>query len=195
MTSSKLRKRFDRAEWREYYTADDIERGVYEYEEIAYDAITALEAAEQQVSRQHQAARRWWKQARQERDEVLYLSDILDGYRNGYQGSCTACEPVAKKNQWLRDEQEYARVFMKKQAEDIDYLCRKAKAAEQQAERLAEALEETLRRIREFRIWFEDEYIDCVDADNPLIKEVARLGLYGRAETVLDAHRESKEEP
>jgi hypothetical protein len=108
MTSSELRKRFDRAEWREYYTADDIERGVYEYEEIAYDAITAL------------------------------------------------------------------------------------KAAEQQAERLAEALDTTLDQIRTFRIWFEDDYTRFVDLpdDDPLLEETARLGLIGRAETTLDEYRE-----
>jgi hypothetical protein len=51
---------------------------------------------------------------------------------------------------------------------------------------LREVLGETLDRIRWFRVWFDDEYIQHVEADDPLLQEVARLGLTGRAEAVLE---------
>jgi hypothetical protein len=55
---------------------------------------------------------------------------------------------------------------------------------------LVEALYETLDKIMWFRIWFEDEYIQHVEVDDPLLGEVARVGLNGRAETTLDKYEE-----
>ena len=49
-----------------------------------------------------------------------------------------------------------------------------------------EVLELTLKSIRDFRVWFEDEYMQHVEVDDPLLQEVARLGLTGRAESLLE---------
>ena len=61
-------------------------------------------------------------------------------------------------------------------------------------DRLADALDETLDRIRTFRIWFEDDYMGFADLpdDDPLLEETARLGLIGRAEEILEAYRRER---
>ena len=61
-------------------------------------------------------------------------------------------------------------------------------------DRLADALDETLDRIRTFRIWFEDDYTEFVNLpdDDPLLDATARLGLTGRAEEILEAYRRER---
>jgi hypothetical protein len=59
-------------------------------------------------------------------------------------------------------------------------------ARDKQIAKLRGALEGTLDRIRLFRCWFEDEYMEHVEVDDPLLNEVARLGLTGLAESLLD---------
>lgn len=63
---------------------------------------------------------------------------------------------------------------------------------ESECDALAAALEETLQRITDFRVWFEDEY----DGEfvEPVLTEVAKLGLTGRAEATLDAYRAGRGE-
>ena len=65
---------------------------------------------------------------------------------------------------------------------------------EAEHDRLADALDETLDRIRTFRIWFEDDYTGFADLpdDDPLLEETARLGLIGRAEEILEAYRRER---
>ena len=56
---------------------------------------------------------------------------------------------------------------------------------------LSAALSETLGRVRDFQVWFEDDYLRFVEMDDPedpLLSEVARLGLNGRAETTLEKY-------
>lgn len=72
-------------------------------------------------------------------------------------------------------------------APDLLAACRER---DEEIARLRDALAETLDRIVQFRVWFEDEYMEHVEVDDPLLTEVARLGLNGRAEAALSETEE-----
>lgn len=78
--------------------------------------MTTIERAEKAEA----AVLRWWQEARLQRDEVLYLEELIGDLLGGYEGACMTCEPVARENVRLKCNLDESEAHAKRMAEVLE---------------------------------------------------------------------------